>query len=139
MGAVIGLATVPAQADGGGATLFADNCMACHGAGGIGIPGVAPPLNLAPFWQALGPKAPEYVAGVLTAGLTGRITAGGQLYVGVAMPEQGHLSDAELAAIAEWLLTSHGLPEARVPAALIAQYRQAPIAHADLRQMRKAP
>ncbi len=53
-------------------------CSACHQPGGVGQPGLAPPLVDAPPWSALGDSAPDYVVGVVLSGLTGTIEAGGQ-------------------------------------------------------------
>ena len=39
-----------------GAALFEAHCSACHSAGGVGTPGLAPPLDRPEFWQALGGK-----------------------------------------------------------------------------------
>jgi len=84
---------VPAQgAD--GAAVFADNCASCHGAGGEGVPGTFPPL-------AGNPNAAdaEYVAGVVTDGLTGPIEVLGESFDS-AMPA-AELSEDELAAVVD--------------------------------------
>lgn len=121
-----------------GATLFSETCAACHGEGGVGTPGLAPPLNLADFWAGLGDKAPAYVAGVLMSGLTGKITAGGMDYIGLAMPAQVHLTDAEAAEVGTFVLATLGgqAAQAVTPEAIAAD-RAAPPTHADLRALRK--
>lgn len=131
-------AAAPGLCRADGATLFAETCVACHGEGGVGTPGLAPPLDLADFWAALGDRAPAYVAGVLMSGLTGKITAGGMDYIGLAMPAQTHLSDAEAAEVGTYVLATLGGQQAQaVTAEAVAADRAAPPPHADLRALRK--
>lgn len=131
-------AALPGAALADGATLFSQTCAACHGESGVGTPGLAPPLNLADFWTGLGDKAPAYVAGVLMSGLTGRITSGGMDYIGLAMPAQTQLTDAEAAEVGTFVLaTLGGQAGQAVTAEAIAADRAAPPPHADLRALRK--
>lgn len=100
---------VPAGAAGtNGADAFEIHCSACHNAGGIGTPGLAPPLDRPEFWQALGDDAPTYIAGVLTKGLNAQITVRGESYAGTMMPPVAGASDGELASIATWVLETLG-------------------------------
>ncbi len=93
---------VGAAAD--GKAVFAEVCTACHQEGGKGAPGLAPPLVDPALWSRLGAKAADYVTGVLISGLSGQIEANGELYVGLVMPSQTHLSDEEIVAVAEYVL-----------------------------------
>ncbi|MTH78027.1 c-type cytochrome [Paracoccus aestuariivivens] len=127
--------------DADGAQLFADNCAACHNDGGTGNPGLAPPLNRPAFWDALGDKAPDYLAGVLASGLTGKITVDGEMYVGLIMPAQTALSEQEAATVANWVLHEAGrdAPDEALPKVtpdLIAKTFAAPPAAHDLLAMR---
>lgn len=132
--AVVALAG-PALAD--GAATFGSICAACHGEGGVGTPGLAPPLDLADFWKGLGDKAPSYIAGVIAAGLTGKISAGGMDYIGLAMPAQAELSDADAAEVATYVVaTLGGQGGTSVTPEEVAHARAAPPSHADLRKMR---
>ena len=97
-----------AAADLDGAALFETYCAACHNAGGVGTPGLAPPLDRPDFWQALGDDAPKYMSGVVTKGLMMPITVRGEPYAGTMMPPVAGASDDELAAIATWVLDSLG-------------------------------
>ncbi|PZQ49909.1 MAG: hypothetical protein DI556_10680 [Rhodovulum sulfidophilum] len=134
----VAMAALPGAALADGASIFADTCAACHGEAGVGNPGLAPPLDLADFWAGLGDKAPAYVAGVISSGLTGRINAAGIDYIGLAMPAQAHLSDAEAAEVATYVLaTLGGLSGATVSTEMMTADRAAPPSHADLRAMRK--
>lgn len=120
-----------------GAELFEEHCTACHSTGGVGTPGLAPPLNLSEFWQGLGDRAPAYVSGVLMSGLTGKINAGGVDYIALAMPAQEQLTDEEAATIASYVLGDLGQTQLAVTPAEIAAARAAPPSHADLRKVRK--
>ena len=124
-----------AQDAGDGAALFAQHCAACHNQGGTGTPGFAPPLNRPAFWAALGPEAPAYLAGVMTAGLAGTIRVEGETYAGLIMPAQA-LDDAALAAIGDHVLKDLGGQEAGLAPDLVSGTRAAPPSHADLRAMR---
>ena len=120
-----------------GAALFEASCSACHQSGGIGTPGIAPPLNDPALWQRLGAKAPDYVAGVMISGLSGTITAGGQMYAGLIMPPHASISDADLAAIGTYILSTVNATGLALDAAHLEGARQAKPSHADLRKLRK--
>ncbi len=120
-----------------GAALFEASCSACHQSGGIGNPGIAPPLNDPALWQRLGAKAPDYVAGVMISGMSGTITAGGQVYAGLIMPSHASLTDAELAAIGTYILSTVNATGQTLDAAHLEAARQAKPSHADLRKLRK--
>lgn len=128
-------AALPALAD--PAEIFAGACGACHGAAGEGIPGFAPKLDRPAFWQAMGDDAPRYLGGVILSGLAGRIAADGQTFVGVSMPRQANLEDAEIIAIADHILASFGETDQSLTPDLLATLRATPPSHADLLAMRK--
>ncbi|TPE51893.1 c-type cytochrome [Amaricoccus solimangrovi] len=118
------LASAPGgAADLDGAALFETHCAACHGAGGVGTPGLAPPLDRPDFWQALGENAPEYIGGVVTKGLNMRIAVRGEQYMGTMMPPVAGASDEELAAVATWVLDTLGGTQLAVAPADIAAAR----------------
>jgi mono/diheme cytochrome c family protein len=119
-----------------GKALFDSVCAACHQAGGVGNPGIAPPLNDAALWQRLGDRAPGYVTGVMTSGLSGMIQSGGQVYAGLVMPPQP-MSDEELAAIGTYLLGTLNQTGQVVDPALIAKTRETPPSHSALQKLRK--
>ncbi|MBW8298990.1 MAG: cytochrome c [Hydrogenophaga sp.] len=120
-----------------GASLFEASCSACHQSGGIGNPGIAPPLNDPALWQRLGSRAPDYVAGVMISGMSGTITAGGQMYAGLIMPSHAAITDAELAAIGTYILSTVNATGLALDAAHLEAARQAKPSHADLRKLRK--
>lgn len=78
-----------------GAQVYTANCVACHQASGKGLPGVFPNLD-GSDWVA---RDPRVIINILLHGITGQMTVNGAVYNG-AMPAFGHLSDAELAAVA---------------------------------------
>jgi mono/diheme cytochrome c family protein len=81
-----------------GATLFAEQCIACHQKSGKGLAGSFPPLagNLDLMRDRV---FPVYV---LLNGLEGKITVAGKDY-NAQMPPFSHLSDAEIAALVRYI------------------------------------
>lgn len=89
-----------------GAAVY-QNCASCHQPNGEGLPGSFPPLA-GHLSDLLGHEGgANYVANVLVYGLQGSIEVNGDSYNGV-MPSWGHLSDAELAAVVDYVVTSWG-------------------------------
>ncbi|TCO69563.1 c-type cytochrome [Rhodovulum euryhalinum] len=136
-GAFLALATPAHAAAADGGEVFDRVCAACHNAGGIGTPGVAPPLADPPLWTRLGPEtSARFIAGVVIAGFSGTIFSQGMGYYGLVMPPQSQLSDEELAAVTTHVLRNLGGIEAEVTPADIAAVRAAPPGHKDLMQLR---
>lgn len=135
---IVGLALLSAPAIGSeaGRVLFETNCSGCHQIGGIGSPGLAPPLVDDALWKGLGDKAGTYFAGIVVSGFSGKIVAKGETYTGLAMPSQAELSDTEMAEIADYVLHDlNGLSS--IPAVeTFAAVRAAPPSHQDLKAMR---
>lgn len=120
-----------------GSALFEAHCSACHSAGGVGTPGLAPPLDRPEFWQGLGDEAPKYVSGVVTKGLNAHITVRGETYAGTMMPPVAGATDEELAAIATWVLQDLGKTDKTVTPEDISGARSGMKA-ADIKAMRPA-
>ena len=120
-----------------GAALFETHCSACHSAGGVGTPGLAPPLDRPEFWQALGDDAPKYVSGVVTKGLNAQITVRGESYAGMMMPPVPATTDEELAAITSWVLGTLGKTDKTVTPDDIAAARSG-MTMADVKALRPA-
>jgi nitrite reductase (NO-forming) len=78
-----------------GATLFANNCAACHQVTGTGLPGAFPPLKGDP--AVLNPDSTMQIDTVLN-GVQGR-TINGKSYATPMPPFAGSLSDAQIADI----------------------------------------
>jgi mono/diheme cytochrome c family protein len=120
-----------------GETLFKDTCAPCHQGGGVGSPGLAPPLVDKILWDRLGSRAPAYIAGVMLAGFSGTIEVSGLKYSGLVMSPQGQLTDDQLAAIGNYVLSKlNDSREELVPSA-VASLRAAPPSHTRLREMRR--
>ena len=84
-----------------GKQVFAANCVACHQAGGTGLPGVFPPLDGSEWVKG----DPRVLANILLHGVEGELSVKGTSYKG-AMPAFGRLQDAELAAVASYVRAS---------------------------------
>jgi mono/diheme cytochrome c family protein len=99
------LAHSQAQAD--GALVYANACSGCHGAAGQGVPGVFPPLagHVGGLYAA--PDGPRHLANVLLFGMQGPITVAGTRYDGM-MPGWFQLSDGDIAAVIDYVLTAWG-------------------------------
>lgn len=77
--------------------LYGQNCAGCHGANGLGIPGVFPPL-------AGNPRAQDeaHVLKVIKEGMSGPLEVNGQSYNGV-MPPMPQVAEADARAIAAFV------------------------------------
>lgn len=96
-------AAAPSSAKLDGSTLWQQNCASCHGAKGMGQPGYFPPLAGNPDLS----KDRVFPVLVVLNGLSGPITVDGQKYNG-GMPALGHLSDAEVAVIINFVRGAWG-------------------------------
>ena len=120
-----------------GQAVFNDFCAVCHQPGGKGMAGLAPPLA-----GTLGPvlarkEGRSYIAQVLVHGLSGRIVSQGQTF-NLAMPPQAGLSDADLAAAANYVARdlNGSTGPAFVDADIVAA-RAAKLSHKELRALRE--
>lgn len=120
-----------------GSEAFEAHCSACHNQGGIGTPGLAPPLNRPIFWQGLGKSAPDYITHVVSHGLNLKLKVNGQTYMGMFMPPVTSGSDEELADAATWVLQSLGETDYSVSAEDIKSAAAQEISKQDLAEMRK--
>jgi mono/diheme cytochrome c family protein len=118
-----------------GASLFSENCVACHQEGGVGTPGLAPPL-VSDTLKKAGSVERTYVPLVIIHGLSGPIKVKGQLYVS-AMPPRADFSDDDIAALANYVETDlNGLKAAPLAGTDVAALRTATVDHQTLRDMR---
>lgn len=107
-----------AQADGAvdGAQVYAANCASCHQADGSGLPGAFPPVA-GHAARLVAEQGRDYLPLVMLYGLQGEIEVDGQTYAGV-MPAWANLSDEELAAVTNYVVTAWddgALPETFEP------------------------
>lgn len=115
--------------------LFKQNCASCHGMNAEGIPGLAPPLKHEALWQGLGENAKGYITGVMASGLSGQLSAMGQMYFGLVMPPQQVQQPADLAAVATYVLSLNGI-NTTVSAEDVLAARSAAPANSELRALR---
>lgn len=85
------------------------SCSGCHQANGQGIPGAFPPL--AGHAADLYTTDPDYLAQVVLFGLQGPITVDGAQYAGLMPAWEGQLTDAQIAAVLNFILSSWGNEE----------------------------
>lgn len=102
-----------------GASLFANNCAACHGAEGKGVPGTFPPLAGDPVVNAANPTA--HIATVLH-GLGGK-QINGRKYAAQMPPFADQLSDQQIADIIDHERSSWGNHGALITAADVVAVR----------------
>ncbi len=110
------LATLHAAAPDGTA-LYQKHCSICHGAEGLGLAGVFPPLAKSDFLA----KERERSLKAPLEGMSGRIEVNGEVYDG-AMPP-AFLDDAETAAVFNHVFSSWGNNHAPVSAGEISRLR----------------
>ncbi|MEM9283429.1 MAG: cytochrome c [Verrucomicrobiota bacterium] len=83
------------------------NCIACHQASGLGIPGQFPPL-VGSEWVDGGT---ERLGAIMLHGINGPLKVGGQMYNGL-MPAWNTLSDEKIAQVITYIRREYGvLPE----------------------------
>lgn len=119
-----------------GLLIFEKHCVACHQAGGQGLPGLAPALAGTLASVVTHEEGRRYVASVLLNGLSGRIVSQGRVLIG-AMPIQAQLSDSELADVANYIAKDFNrAPDAGFLADDFARLRGSKVSHKDLRTLR---
>ena len=112
-----------------GKQLFTGTCSVCHQPNGEGLANVFPPLAKSDYLAADTKRA----IGVVTHGLTGKITVNGHEYDSV-MPPMAQLTDDEVANILTYVLNSWDNPGGQISKEEVAKARAeavpaAPAAH----------
>ncbi|BEI23015.1 c-type cytochrome [Vibrio fluvialis] len=115
---------------------FVTNCSGCHGMDAKGIIGLAPSLENPELWNRLGDKRDQYIAGVVTGGMSGKIESLGNSYQGFAMPPQSFLETADLVEITHYILSDINHLTGGPDASLIDKYKENPLSHQELHQLR---
>ncbi len=92
-----------------GSAIYLSVCSACHMANAAGIPGAFPPLAGHAARLYLADRAYPIIA--VTFGVMGQIMVDGMAYNGL-MPAHAHLSDDDIAAVLNHVMTSFGNAEA---------------------------
>lgn len=91
-----------------GASVFQQNCSACHQAQGQGLPGAFPPLQGHAVDMYKITDGRRYLTHVLLYGLNGKIEVAGQTYNGAMPPWAGTLSHRQIADVLNYVLTAWG-------------------------------
>lgn len=86
-----------------GATTYQANCLVCHGKGGVGLPGLAPPLTGNPARYIGTPEGRQQLAMTVLHGMFGDITVG-QQHFNFKMPDFAKLSDDALAEVLNYVV-----------------------------------
>lgn len=120
-----------------GKELFGTYCSGCHGANAEGIEGLAPSLHNPQLWSKLGDKRNQYIAGVVTSGLSGKLVSLDKTYQGFAMPPQSFISSQDLVQITHYVLEDVNQQQGGPDQALIDEYKKKPFTHSELHQLRK--
>ncbi len=119
----------PAAAPAGG-QLFANRCAVCHGPEAAGIPGSFPSLHEQIVGFAKTAQGRDYLVMVVTTGLMGALKVGGINYNGV-MPAQSGLSEADIAAVLNYLAADLGKNALGTAALSAAEVTEARARHPD--------
>lgn len=101
-----------------GQQLYTRNCVACHQASGMGVPGAFPPL-VESNW-VLGSE--ERLAAILLHGISGPIEVLGNTYNGL-MPAFANLGDRDIAAVLTYIRQSWGNAGSDIAPETVAQIR----------------
>jgi len=119
-----------------GSAVYAQ-CSGCHQQNGQGVPGAFPPL--AGHAVELFEANPDYLANTVIFGLQGQIEVDGTTYNGL-MPGWQSLSDEEIAAVLNYILTDWGNDvgeEQPYDAEFIAEQRQLDLTPSDVHEQRQ--
>jgi mono/diheme cytochrome c family protein len=90
------------RASAAGQNVFVSNCAGCHGANGMGVPGLFPSLADNPYVSGDAKR----VIHTVKFGLTGKIVAKGKTYNGVMPPWEGTLRESEIADVITYIRTT---------------------------------
>ncbi len=104
---VVALGLFSASAQPSGQDVYSSSCMSCHQGNGQGMPGVFPPIagHVGDLYEASGGY--DHILNVVLFGMQGPITVKGTEYDSV-MPGQFQLSDEEVAAVVNYVMTAWG-------------------------------
>jgi len=133
-GATLALACASPAIAADGAKIFAETCQACHQPGGVGAPGLAPPL-VSPIIANAASRQPDYPARVVMFGLSGTLPLAGGEAISSAMPPQQGLSDDQIAAVVGYVFRLNRA-KASIKPADVARIRSQPGDSVELKRLR---
>ena len=111
---------LPKQGNEAGKAAYMANCAACHQLDGKGLPGAFPPLAKSDY---LNSRDGKEIAGHVLQGISGTLTVNGEVFNNV-MPAQSHLSDADIAAIINYVYASWDNSGKKIAEADVAEQRR---------------
>jgi mono/diheme cytochrome c family protein len=117
-----------------GAKVYAETCRACHQAGGVGSPGLAPPLVSSVIANAAN-RQRDYPAMVVIHGLSGSLPLANGDVIASAMPPQRGLNDDEVAAVVSYVYRLNRTQTPMTPADA-ARIRAQPASSDELKRIR---
>ncbi len=98
------LVPVAARAAPDGAAIFTARCVACHQADATGADGLAPSLAGTLKGYLGSDDGRRYLSQIAVSGMGGRIESQGRVVVGLMPSFKADLSDAEIAAVVDYVL-----------------------------------
>ena len=104
-----------------GKAAYEANCAACHQPDGRGLTGAFPPLAASDWLHG---KTPADVVATVLEGLEGEIVVNNVTYNSL-MPAQSHISDADIAAIATYVMNNWDNPGGSITEAEVQAQREA--------------
>lgn len=119
----------PVRAIAAAPDVYAARCVICHQSTAQGVPGIYPPLADSIGGDVRYDDGRDYLIHVVLGGLSGPIVVKGTIYNGL-MPPFSQLTDAEIAAVINEVLTHFNAPE--IPKNFV------PITGAEVRRARAA-
>ncbi len=121
-----------------GAAIFNERCALCHQPDAHGAPGVAPSLagTLARYTGS--PDGIKYLSQIVLSGMVGKIQTEGHSFSGLMPNFAGDFSDAQIAAVVDYVLaTYNGVSKPVISAADVAQARAANPVATQTRHLRE--
>lgn len=127
----------PLAAAADGAAIFNTECRPCHQEGGVGAPGLAPPLA-SPIVKSAASKNAAYAPLVVLNGLSGKLPlADGSTISNIMPPFSFRLTDEEIAAVVEYVYGTLNASVFPIKPEDIARLRAEKPSAKDLRAMRE--
>ena len=106
-----------------GKRLYSQNCVVCHQATGLGIPGQFPPLAGSEWVNSDTPHGDNHLVLVMLHGHQGPMQVMGQSFNN-AMPQWKQLTDDQIAAVLTYVRSDWGNHDAPIDPSFVAQLRK---------------
>lgn len=94
------------------------------------------PLANPELWKNLGDHAQHYLYNIISAGLSGSLVSAGESYDGLIMPPRPELGEAQIEALAHYVLGDLNGIQFNVDPNAIKAARERPLPHSSLMEMR---